>query len=106
MACGFTMISGFRPVALVGISTSGIIIPTVPFCPALEQNLSPMAGFLILRILILAILVPVLLSVIKALSIIPVSPFFGLTEASFFGSSKTDLLPCSLHDYATRPQTL
>ena len=79
--------SGFKPLALVGISVSGKIIPIVPFWPALEQNLSPSAGFLIERILILAILVPFLPSVIKALSIIPVSPFLGLIESSFLPSS-------------------
>ena len=72
IACGFTIISGLTPSAVVGISSSFKIIPTVPFCPALEQNLSPIFGILDALIRTFAILCPSSPSVKKALSTIPV----------------------------------
>ena len=46
IACGLIIISGRRPSFVNGMSHSGIILPTVPFCPCLELNLSPNTGFL------------------------------------------------------------
>ena len=89
IACGFTIISGFIPSAVVGISSSFKIIPIVPFCPALEQNLSPIFGILEALILTLAMRCPSSPSVKNALSTIPVCAFLHFIEASIkeLGSS-------------------
>ena len=89
-ACGLTIISGRIPSSVNGIFTSGITKPIVPFCPHLEQNLSPIAGTLSCLTLTLAILNPSSLSVINDLSTYPICPFFGNTEASngLSGSSR------------------
>ena len=89
IACGLTIISGFKPSAVVGISSSLKIIPTVPFCPAREQNLSPNAGILIALTLTLAIRCPSSPSVIKDLSTKPVCPFLHLTEESINSPSSS-----------------
>ena len=81
-AWGLTIISGRIPSSVNGISSSGIIKPTVPFCPHLEQNLSPMAGDRLSRIRILAKRKPSSPSVIKALSTKPCCPFLAKTDES------------------------
>ena len=81
-AWGLIIISGFKPSSVNGISSSGIIKPIVPFCPHLEQNLSPIAGTRSLRTLTLANLNPVSPSVMKDLSTNPSCPFFGKIELS------------------------
>jgi len=50
--------SGLTPSEVNGISHSGMIFPTVPFCPCLELNLSPITGFLTVRNLTLANVYP------------------------------------------------
>ena len=82
IACGFIIISGRMPSAVQGISHSRKIIPIVPFCPALEQNLSPICGTLSPLILTFAILLPSSPSVINALSTTPTCPFLAYTELS------------------------
>ena len=47
MACGLIIISGFKPSSVYGISCSGMILPIVPFCPCLDENLSPITGAMI-----------------------------------------------------------
>ena len=84
MACGLTIMSGTTPLEVVGISIDSIIKPTVPFCPALLQNLSPVFGNLIARILTFAILLPSSSVVMNALSTIPTCPFFGTTDESIY----------------------
>ena len=64
IACGLIIISGFTPSLVNGISHSGIIAPIVPFCPHLEQNLSPIDGILCSRIRTFAIRFPSISSVI------------------------------------------
>ena len=81
-ACGLTIISGFIPLSVKGISASGITSPIVPFCPHRLQNLSPMLGILSLRTLTFASLNPSSPSVIKVLSTYPNCPFFGKTDES------------------------
>ena len=49
IACGFIIISGRMPSLVYGIFSSGIIKPNTPFCPCLEQCLSPNSGFLIFK---------------------------------------------------------
>ena len=71
IACGLMIISGRMPSLLNGISDSGTSKPTVPFCPHLLQNLSPMLGIRSCLHLTLAILNPCSPSVIKALSTNP-----------------------------------
>ena len=81
-ACGLTIISGRIPSAVVGISASGNMMPIVPFCPALDANLSPMAGIRSCLIRILAILPPFSSRVINALSTYPILPFLELIDSS------------------------
>ena len=72
------------PSSVKGISHSGMIIPTVPFCPALEAILSPMAGILSSLNLIFAVLNPTSPSVINDLSTYPTCPFLVKTDASVY----------------------
>jgi len=44
---GFIIMSGHHPLSLKGISIYGTMIPTTPFWPCLELNLSPISGILI-----------------------------------------------------------
>ena len=60
--------SGLNPSSKNGISASGIIRPIVPFCPALEAILSPIAGILSSRNLTFATLNPSSPKVINDLS--------------------------------------
>ena len=70
-ACGLIIKSGLIPFSVNGILFSGIISPTVPFCPHLLQNLSPIAGILSSLILTFAIRNPSSPSVINDLSTNP-----------------------------------
>ena len=70
-ACGLIIKSGRMPSFVKGMSSSGIIKPSVPFCPALEAILSPMAGMRSSRMRIFAIRVPSSPSVINDLSTYP-----------------------------------
>ena len=63
--------------------SSGITRPTVPFCPHLEQNLSPTPGIRSSLTLTFASLNPSSPSVINDLSTYPICPFLGTTESSF-----------------------
>ena len=81
-ACGLIIKSGRIPSAVNGISSSGIMSPKVPFWPALEAILSPIAGTRSSRTRILAILVPSSPSVINDLSTNPNCPFLGNTDES------------------------
>ena len=83
-ACGLIIKSGLTPSAVNGISSSGIMRPIVPFCPAREAILSPIAGTRSSRILILAILNPSSPSLIKALSTIPNCPFLVVFDLSMY----------------------
>ena len=82
MACGLIMISGRIPSSVKGMSSSGITNPTVPFCPHLEQNLSPIIGSRSSRTRIFAMRNPSSPSVINDLSTNPCCPFFGNCEES------------------------
>ena len=82
IACGLIIKSGLIPSSVKGISSSGIMRPKVPFCPAREAILSPIAGRRSSRTLTLATLNPSSPSVIKDLSTYPSCPFLGLTESS------------------------
>ena len=64
------------------MSSSGIIIPIVPFCPAREHSLSPIAGMRSSRIRTFAMRFPSSPSVIKALSTNPSCPFLGALDES------------------------
>ena len=57
-ACEFIIISGLIPSFVKGISHSLNILPITPFCPCLEECLSPNSGFLIFNILTLHIFPP------------------------------------------------
>jgi hypothetical protein len=46
MACGLTMMSGVMPSMLKGMSSCRYMMPTVPFWPWRELNLSPIWGVL------------------------------------------------------------
>ena len=70
-ACGLIIISGRIPSSVKGMSSSGITSPTVPFCPHLLQNLSPIAGILSSLIRTFAKRNPSSPSVIKLLSTYP-----------------------------------
>ncbi len=76
------MRSGRVPSSAYGISDSGIINPIVPFCPAREAILSPIAGILSSRNLTFATLNPSSPRVMNDLSTYPSCPFLGLTESS------------------------
>ena len=86
IAWGFRIKSGFTPSAVNGMSSSGIIIPTTPFCPCLLENLSPNSGIISLLILIFASLFLPSPSVIITVSTIPSFPFLMLNELSFLFS--------------------
>ena len=73
--------------------------PIVPFCPALEAILSPIAGRRSSRTLTFATLKPSSPKVIKDLSTNPSCPFFVLTESSV----QTSLL---IKDELTLPITI
>ena len=77
--------SGFNPSLVKGISASGTTRPIVPFCPALDANLSPRLGIRTSLTLTFAILSPSSLSVIKVLSTIPSCPFLGVLDISING---------------------
>ena len=81
-AWGFIIISGLIPSCVNGMSASGIILPTVPFCPQRLQNLSPILGMRSSLTLTFAILNPSSPSVINDLSTKPNCPFLGKTELS------------------------
>jgi len=67
-AWGLMIMSGRTPLALNGMSFSGTIRPMVPFCPAREAILSPMAGTRVWHMRILATRSPGAPSVTKILS--------------------------------------
>ena len=70
-ACGLIMISGRKPSRVYGISASGIIMPTVPFCPARDAILSPNEGIRVSRTRTFAMRSPSSPSVMNVLSTIP-----------------------------------
>ena len=72
------------PLDVVGISASSSIIPIVPFCPALEQNLSPIFGIRSDLILTFAILFPSSPVLINECATTPTCPFLVLTELSTY----------------------
>ena len=37
IACGLIMMSGLSPFLVYGMSHSGMMLPTVPFCPCLDE---------------------------------------------------------------------
>eukprot|EP00960_Hanusia_phi_P030336 748533-Hanusia_phi.AAC.2 len=41
---GFMMRSGQRPSSVKGMSSWGMMMPVTPFCPCLDENLSPSSG--------------------------------------------------------------
>jgi hypothetical protein len=45
-AFGLIIISGVMPFYVKGISILGHSIDSTPFCPCLDENLSPITGFL------------------------------------------------------------
>lgn len=53
IACGLMMMSGTIPSYEKGISSYVYVIPTVPFCPCRDANLSPTCGIRIDRTRIL-----------------------------------------------------
>ena len=99
MACGFIIISGRMPSFVYGIFSSGITIPITPFCPCLEQCLSPNSGFLIFkkRTLQMVESLPAILSDLYTLSTFPnnelsVDRDMSVYIISFFTSVKTPFL--------------
>ncbi len=52
------MISGTIPCSEKGISVYGHKIDKTPFCPCLDENLSPITGFLVIRNLKFMLLSP------------------------------------------------
>jgi len=76
------MISGRMPSFVKGIFSSGITNPIVPFCPHLEQNLSPILGIRSSLTRTLASRNPSSPSVINDLSTNPSCPFLGTIESS------------------------
>src|SRR5574338_863140 len=76
-ACGLIKTSGITPSAVYGKSSYRARIPTTPFCPCLDANLSPISGILMSLTLILYIFPPSLDCVITTVSTTPVSD--GLT---------------------------
>lgn len=62
------MMSGLMPESLNGISACGTIKPHTPFCPCLDENLSPSSGVLVCRIKTLMICESLSVSLIMTLS--------------------------------------
>ena len=85
-AWGLMIISGRIPCDVNGISCSLTTIPIVPFCPALDENLSPNEGILSSLMRTLAMRFPFSSSVMNDLSTIPTWPFLVFLEISFRNS--------------------
>mmetsp|Transcript_29662 Transcript_29662/g.73496 ORF Transcript_29662/g.73496 Transcript_29662/m.73496 type:complete len:201 (-) Transcript_29662:2653-3255(-) len=76
IAWGFTMMSGEMPSHVNGMSSCVYVMPTVPFCPWRDENLSPTCGVRTDRTLILTNFSPWSLVVSNTWSMMPVSEFF------------------------------
>ena len=50
IACGLTMMSGVTPSTVNGMSSWRYVMPTVPFWPWRDENLSPICGTRIERV--------------------------------------------------------
>ena len=110
---GLTTRSGVIPSAVKGMSHWSTSLPTTPFCPNLEQNLSPSSGILSSLTLTRTSLDPFSDSVIMTESTYPVSPgltvmdvslLFWVVRASPFSSRNLggEVFPMSTSD----PDTL
>ena len=88
---GLTTRSGVTPSAVKGMSHWSTSLPTTPFCPNLEQNLSPSSGILSSLTLTRTSLEPFSDSVIMTESTYPFSPGLTVTEVSllFWGVRKS-----------------
>ena len=82
MACGLIIKSGTIPDSVNGISSSGTIKPTTPFCPCLEANLSPSSGILKSLTLTFTNLDPLSDCINRTVSTIPLSLLLIHTEVS------------------------
>mmetsp|Transcript_9366 Transcript_9366/g.42649 ORF Transcript_9366/g.42649 Transcript_9366/m.42649 type:complete len:201 (-) Transcript_9366:4126-4728(-) len=82
MAWGLTMMSGTIPSHVNGMSSWVYVMPMVPFCPCLDENLSPTCGVRQDRTRILTNLRPWSFVVSSTWSMMPVSEFFMPVEQS------------------------
>ena len=81
-ACGLIKTSGCVPSSVYGRSSCFAKMPSTPFCPCLDANLSPISGILISRTRILYIFPPSFDWVITTVSTTPCSDGLTPTDVS------------------------